>query len=89
MNNSTNNYTKESLMQELRALSFAALETGMYLDMYPDNRAALHYFDECRNRVKELTELYEERYGGLTMLGAAKNGSWDWNDGPMPWQKES
>ncbi len=88
MNQQNNGYNEGSLLSELRALSFACLETAMYLNAYPDNRTALRYFDECRDRLAELTATYEERYGPLTHKGAAKNGSWDWVDGPWPWQKK-
>ena len=80
--------TETSLMKEIRALSFACLESSLYLNAYPDNRTALRYFEECRDRLAELTAIYEERYGALTHMGAAKGGSWDWVDGPWPWQRK-
>ena len=88
MNQRQGSGTEATLLSEIRALSFACLETAMYLNAYPDNRTALRYFDECRDRLGELTETYEERYGPLTQKSAGKNGSWDWGDTPWPWQKK-
>ena len=35
---------KEKLLAEIRALSFALVETNLYLDSYPENAEALAYF---------------------------------------------
>ena len=79
---------QEKWLQAIRELSFACLETALYLDAYPENRQALCYFTECKRRLAELTENYEEAYGPLTHAGAGEKGTWNWVDGPWPWQKE-
>ena len=43
---------KEKLLSEIRALSFALVETNLYLDSYPENAEALAYFRRVRDELK-------------------------------------
>ena len=72
------------------ALDCAKVETGLYLDAYPDNRAALKYYREVCEHLDALTKSYEMTYGPLTTGGAAHTSTdtWSWTKGPLPWQYE-
>lgn len=79
---------KEALLQEIRALSFALIETNLYLDAYPKDNEALAYFRRLRDELAAKTQVYEAAYGALTPMGAARGNDWDWVTTPWPWESE-
>lgn len=83
-----NKSDKNRLLAEIRALSFALVETNLYLDSYPENSDALAYFRKVRRELAEKTAAYEAAYGPLTVMGALAEGSWDWVSTPWPWESE-
>lgn len=83
-----NQSDKARLLAEIRALSFALVETNLYLDSYPEDREALAYFRKVRRELAEKTAAYEAAYGPLTVMGATAEGGWDWVRTPWPWESE-
>lgn len=79
---------KETLMAEIRALSFALVECNLYLDSYPNCPEALAYFRRVRDELRAKTEAYEMKYGPLTAMGATAKNGWDWVATPWPWESE-
>lgn len=79
---------KEKLLSEIRALSFALVETNLYLDSYPESTEALAYFRRVRDELRQKTEAYEKAYGPLTAMGATAKDGWDWVTTPWPWESE-
>lgn len=79
---------KEKLLTEIRALSFALVETNLYLDSYPNDKEALAYFHRVRDELRALTDSYERAYGPLTVMGARATDGWDWVSTPWPWESE-
>ncbi len=82
------NEAKAKLLDEVRALHFATLETALYLDGHPTDKEALAYFRKMRDEAKKKTDVYESIYGPLTFMNAKAEGSWDWVEGPWPWESE-
>ena len=79
---------RDKLLADIRALSFAAVETNLYLDSYPEDREALAYFRRVRDELRALTAAYEQAHGPLTAMGATAKDSWDWVTTPWPWERE-
>ncbi len=79
---------KDKLLSEIRALSFALVETNLYLDSYPECAEALAYFRRVRDELRQKTEAYETMYGPLTVMGATAKNGWDWVETPWPWESE-
>ena len=79
---------KEKLLSEIRALSFALVETNLYLDSYPESTEALAYFRRVRDELRALTTAYENAHGPLTVMGATAKAGWDWVTTPWPWESE-
>lgn len=79
---------REKLMKKIAELSFAAVETNLYLDAYPDNREALAYFRKINDELERATEAYEEEYGPLTAGGDGYDEDFRWAKMPWPWQTE-
>ncbi len=76
-------------LQRLRALDFAIQDTVLYLDAYPDCKAALDYYHQLVAQRKESLAAYEKTYGPLTMYGNQSRSQWDWVDTPWPWEPEA
>ena len=85
MFNSRNN-TRECLLRAISVYSFMAYEAMLYLDAYPDCKEAI----DCYNKYKRLENRtvmeYESKFGPLTAPNEAS--SWEWTNGPWPWQTE-
>ncbi len=79
---------KEKLLSEIRALSFALVETNLYLDSHPECGEALAYFRRVRDELAKKTAAYEKAFGPLTAMGATAEGEWDWITTPWPWESE-
>ena len=79
---------QKSLLNEIRALDFALLETGLYLNAY-DCEEAKNYFQTIKEKRERLACEYETSYGPLTMINGIENGNWCWTKGPWPWESEA
>ena len=79
---------QKTLLNELRALDFALLETGLYLNAYPSEEA-LAYFSKTKEAREKLSYEYEHHYGPLCLQNGVVNGSWQWTNGPWPWESEA
>ena len=79
---------KKALLNEIRALDFALLETGLYLNAY-DCEEAKDYFKMTQDKREQLVHEYETNYSPLRMENGMKNGHWQWHQGPWPWESEA
>ena len=76
------------LMDRLRAVDFALNETVLYLDAYPTCDEAMSFYKQLMTERKQLVEAYETQCGPLTMYGNVAS-TWDWTEGPWPWEAEA
>ena len=79
--------TKDSLMRKIQGLSFAKVETELYLDTHPDSEMALSYYRDILSKLDEAMTEYQNKYGPLFAEGVVGN-RWTWVDTPWPWQLE-
>lgn len=75
-----------TLAEQIRALCFVKTELELYLDTHPRCRTALDYYYQTVEELKRLTEQYENTTGPLTAMGNTGD-SWQWINGPWPWQQ--
>ncbi len=80
-----NNYNRESLLKEIMALNFAVNDLVLYLDTHPTDSRAIRLHNEYSEKVVELTALYQEKFGPLTVNFTSD--TWDWIDEPWPWER--
>lgn len=85
MINQSNN-TRERLMKELQAYSFALYDLILYLDAYPDSKEALSEYNKYLRLATRAKTQYEQKYGPVT--APQEPNSWEWTKGPWPWQIE-
>ena len=76
-------------MKRLQAIDFALQETVLYLDAYPENRQALEYYHQLVAQREELMAAYERDCAPVTMYGNRSGTSWDWVEGPWPWEPDA
>ena len=76
-------------LKKLRAIDFAIQETVLYLDAYPENRQALEYYHKLIDMRTRVLSSYERSCGPMTMYGNTSHSSWDWVDGPWPWEHDA
>ncbi len=76
---------RDRLLYDIQSLCFVKVETALYLDTHPNCKAALDYFYDVCDNIKEMTEKYEAEYGPLTHEGV-QGDAWTWLDEPWPWQ---
>ena len=79
---------QNKLLGRVRALDFAVIEAGLFLDTHPTDRRALAYFNEKRNSREAAYQEYVDTYGPLTLFDAGGADSWNWVDAPWPWEME-
>ena len=82
------NMTKAALLKKIQELSFAKVETELYLDTHTDSKQALDYYRDILNRLDEAMTEYQNKYGPLFAEGVVGD-RWTWVDGKWPWQLDT
>ena len=77
------------LLRKLQQVGLALVETALYLDAYPENRAALAYYNKLLEERKRLSDALGENDRPMTALDAGKNDTWNWINSPWPWDIEA
>jgi spore coat protein JB len=80
---------REILLKKIQAEDFAVYETVLFLDAYPNDKAALSFYNSHRDNVEKLKKEYMEKYGPLTIYENCGGDCWHWIDRPWPWEKEA
>lgn len=74
------------LSEEMRAVRFALIELGLYLDTHPESAEALAAFSEHNSRLAALKAQYVRHYGPLMLTDVSGANGWTWGASPMPWE---
>ena len=86
MNTNMNYNDKKKLMNLIQQYSFAVTEAVLYLDTHPNCPKAHKFYEKYTKLRAEAVELYEKKYGPLTMYGANCENGWKWVSEPWPWE---
>lgn len=85
MNNSANNAGERSaLMKKIQSLSFAKVESELFLDTHPECRQALEYYKEVVKNLGDAIDEYSAKYGPI-LSADIEGDKWTWTDGSWPW----
>ena len=76
----------KALMDQLRAVDFAIVETVLYLNAYPESREALNYYHRLMAERESLAKSINEKCGPLTMWQNTNRNEWNWTSAPWPWE---
>jgi spore coat protein JB len=81
---------KKDLMESIMQHQFYALDLNLYLDNFPDCENANMDYKEISKKLRELTCIYEGKYGQLTNFGWSQNSDADsWTNDPWPWERKN
>ena len=78
---------KEDLFKFIQNTNFALIEMALYLDTHPECPCGLETYHDYHHSIKRAIDIYEKKYGPLTIYGVNCKDNWDWVDEPWPWQK--
>jgi spore coat protein JB len=78
---------RDSLLEQLTALDFMAVDLGMYLNTHPDDCEAIASYNTVITDAQRVREQFEQRFGPLCSFRSAScPEKWGWIDCPWPWE---
>lgn len=78
---------REQLFDWINMISFAVVETALYLDTHPCDEEALKFYNEVIEMRKTAMHEYSTKYEPLTLeLAGDTKGEWKWVTSPWPWE---
>lgn len=80
--------SREELLKKIQQLSFALVETELFLDTHPDCQAAMTHYKAIVEELAAATAEYQNMYGPLIARETVGD-RWSWVDSPWPWQNET
>lgn len=73
---------RETILNKLSALQFAAWELHLYMDTHPDDCDAKELHEKYSCKSSELANLYESKFGPFNHLSGTGE---MWLQNPWPW----
>lgn len=87
MDNMNNMTGRTALMRKIQELSFAKVETELYLDTHPECQRALEYYRDIVRALDQAMTEYQNKYGPIYTEGVMGD-RWTWVEGAWPWQND-
>ena len=83
-----NSESKKQMLAKLQAIDFSLADTVLYLDAYPNCKKALEYYHKLLAERDILAAKLND--DGVVLNNMSNtNDSWDWTNGPWPWEYEA
>lgn len=82
----TNQVMRRKLLREIQEAEFVLKELNLFLDTHPTHRAALEKHQKYEQISARLKAEYERLYGPLTPSVNNNTETWEWIEGPWPWE---
>ena len=79
-----NQYDKKKLLNYIDAVSFALIDTNLYLDTHPNDKAVADKLADYNAKSNALRKEYEEKFGPIQAKRDNAN-RWAWISNPWPW----
>ncbi len=77
--------SRRELLQKLSAAAFGAIDVQLFLDTHPDDKTALAALRKYKKEAFSLKSEFESRFGPLTPCDIYGDTSYEWVNGPWPW----
>ena len=71
-----NQYDKKKLLNYIDAVSFALIDTNLYLDTHPNDKKEMDHFNQYQKARKQALKEYARNFE-----------RWNWINEPWPWQE--
>lgn len=78
---------KDKLLLNIQMYYFALKDLNLYLDTHPSDQSMLNEFNKINNKLIELKNNYENKYGPLCVTEVNSDDKWTWISNPWPWDK--
>lgn len=79
---------RNEALKKVQMYSFALVDTGLFLDTHPTNKAALAFFADMQQKYVEAVADFEAQFGPLTADETDTENGWAWATTPWPWEME-
>ena len=76
---------ENDLLRNVYETGFALDDIILYLDTHPMDQNAMEYYRQMQMANQQAVQAYEQMYGPL-MADRVMSDSWDWIQGPWPWE---
>lgn len=77
---------QHELLKHISQVSFALVDTSLFLDTHPCDQKALEYYHTIRQQRKEAVDKYSRKYGPLLVDQVECDNYWTWVETPWPWE---
>ncbi len=79
---------KQEALFQVQMYNFISLELNLYLDMHPNNKEMLHLLHQNNEKLQNAINDYETNYGPLTLNNSKHSNTYEWLQGPWPWEHQ-
>ena len=79
---------RKRIFKQIQVYDFAVHEAILYLNGHPNDKKALDFYKRHNAKLKELTSVYEKKYGPLTAFSNEVD-TWQWTECAWPWEYDS
>ena len=74
------------LLHLIGIVSFHVVDLQLFLDTHPCDEEALEHFNYYSDLRNKALQVYEEKYGPLTIDSTTPDTYWEWVKEPWPWE---
>lgn len=82
-----NKYDQQKLLSYIDAVSFALIDTTLYLDTHPDDQEAISHFNQYQCARNQAVKEYSQYFEPLTIDSAEITDTFTWATSSWPWQR--
>lgn len=83
----TRSMSEDELKFKIQSYQFAVTDISLFLDTHPTDKRALELHTQYVRTLKELQDMYEKRFGPLSIESIQDK--WKWTDEPWPWERRN
>jgi len=83
--NNDNIISANTLMDEIRAVSFALTDLKLYLDTHPEECQKITIYNSFVEKHKYLVDEFQMNYGPIAAETVVSDCPWEWINDPWPW----
>lgn len=77
---------REAALQKVRICEFMLFELALYLDTHKTDQDALCFYQKHKAEAARMRADFVEKYGPLAINDSTGTRSWEWTNGPWPWE---
>lgn len=83
-----NRANQKQLLNWINVVSFAVVDSTLYLDSHPTDKEAMEYFNHFSKLRNEALKEYSERFTPLTIDCVNEDeDNWKWVNDKWPWER--